>query len=413
MVDDDYTDMEDVVVDKEAIEFDNRNNDDQENGNNDDCNNNDDDDDDDNLLYSEVAATKKRKKGTRSKPMTSKKRKPKGTTKRNNNSRHNSNTSINHDFVVCGKGDADVEGDAEGEESDEDVDLFKERRYEKTNAANWTKHKNGQPRRVIHPIPVTGTSEFFHPNISDIEMKEMIDEHGNIRFHKIFEWMLPTFYGESFYECLSARMCNYMVHSIKSKGQMPCYYWPADGKVIVADDVACFFGCQIARSLRGNPSIACTWLTREPLDAIGTCMNPCQRWPSETSITVFILAIIGTRTTNEARSTQTKNEAVPRTWRITARSSPCARTASTVGGRSVSSWDAGSPLTRAMSQAGTTAPSHKGQIQSLFAPVHQSTHWQLRTVTSRRTKCTFACLVKRRTRIWVNKTRTPSPTKSR
>ncbi len=114
MSDDDYTDMEDVSVDEEAIEFNNRNNDDQENGNNNDCDNDDNNDDNNNVLYSKVAASKKRKKGTRSKPMTSKKRKPKGTTKCNNKSRHNSNTSINHDFVVCGEGDADVEGDADG-----------------------------------------------------------------------------------------------------------------------------------------------------------------------------------------------------------------------------------------------------------------------------------------------------------
>jgi hypothetical protein len=104
-------------------------------------------------------------------------------------------------------------------------------------------------------------------------MKEMINEHGNVRFHKIFELMLSTFYGESFYECLSVRMCNYMVHSIKSKGWMPCYYCPADGKVIVADVVAHFFCCQIARSLWDNPSIARTWLTCKPLDAISTCME--------------------------------------------------------------------------------------------------------------------------------------------
>jgi hypothetical protein len=184
MVDDDYINMEDVAVDEEAIEFNNRNDDDQENENNNDCNNNNDDEDNDNVLYIKVAATKKRKKGTRLKPMMLKKRKPKGTTKHNNKSRHNSNTSINHDFLVWGKGDADVEGDADGEESVEDVDLFKEKRYKKTNAANWTKHKNGQPGRVIHPIPFTGTSEFFCPNISDIEIKEMIREHGAVRFHK-------------------------------------------------------------------------------------------------------------------------------------------------------------------------------------------------------------------------------------
>jgi hypothetical protein len=104
--------------------------------------------------------------------------------------RHNNNTSINHDFVISGKGDADIEGDADGKDSDDNVDLFEEKRFEKTNATNWTKHKNGQPGRDIYPISFTGTSEFFPPNITDKEMKEMIDKHSNIRFHKIFEWML-------------------------------------------------------------------------------------------------------------------------------------------------------------------------------------------------------------------------------
>jgi hypothetical protein len=85
--------------------------------------------------------------------------------------------------------------------------------------------------------------------------------------------MLPTFEGVSFYEFLLARMRNYMLHSIKDKGWTPMYYCPADGKVISADDVARFFGCQLARSLRGNPSIQQTWSTRESLDAIGTCME--------------------------------------------------------------------------------------------------------------------------------------------
>jgi hypothetical protein len=193
--------------------------------------------------------------------------------KRNKESQHNNNTSINHDFVISGKGDADIEGDTDGVDSDNNVDLFKEKRYKKTKATNWTMHKNRQPGREIYPIPFTGTSKFFCPNISDEEMKGMIDEHGNVCFHKNFEWMLPTFDGESFYECLSARMPNYMAHSIKSKGWTPYYYCPADGEVIIADDVARFFGCQIARSLRGNPSINLTWLTRKPLDEISRCME--------------------------------------------------------------------------------------------------------------------------------------------
>ena len=90
-----------------------------------------------------------------------------------------------------------------------------------------------------------------------------MDEHGNIRFHKIFEWMLPPFEGVSFYEFLSARIRNFMLHSIKDKGWMP----------ITVDDVARFFGCQLARSLRGILLIERTWLTCESFNAIGTCME--------------------------------------------------------------------------------------------------------------------------------------------
>jgi hypothetical protein len=75
--------------------------------------------------------------------MTLKKRKSKGTTKCNKNSLHNNNTSVNHDFVICGEGDAVIEGDTDSKDSDNDVDLFEEKRYKKTNAANWMKHKNG------------------------------------------------------------------------------------------------------------------------------------------------------------------------------------------------------------------------------------------------------------------------------
>ncbi len=134
-------------------------------------------------------------------------------------------------------------------------------------------HANGRPGRVIHPIPFTGLAEFFRPNISDKELKGMVDVHSNVRFSKIFEWMLPMLDGESFYEFLSTRMHNFMLHSIKTKGWMPKYYCPANKKVIVADHIAHFFGCQLARSLRGNLSIKRTWLTCKLLNAIGTCME--------------------------------------------------------------------------------------------------------------------------------------------
>jgi hypothetical protein len=76
MVDDDYTDKEDLAAD-EAIEFNNR--DDDDGDDNDDDNGGDNDDDYD--LYSKVGTNKKRKKETRSKQATLKKTKSVAATK--------------------------------------------------------------------------------------------------------------------------------------------------------------------------------------------------------------------------------------------------------------------------------------------------------------------------------------------
>jgi hypothetical protein len=179
MVDNDYTDKEDFATNK-AVEFNNR--DDNDGDNNDDNNGSDDDNDDD--LYSKVATNKKRKKGTRSKQTTLKKTKSVAAAKRNKKSRHINNTTINHDYIISGEGDLVIEGDANGKDSDLDIDFFRERRYEKTKATNWTMHTNGQPGRVIHPIPFTGPAEFFCPNISEEELKGMVDVHGDVRFSK-------------------------------------------------------------------------------------------------------------------------------------------------------------------------------------------------------------------------------------
>jgi hypothetical protein len=50
---------------------------------------------------------------------------------------HNNNTSINHDSAVSGDGDADFERDVDGEDLDNNIDLFEEQRYTKTNKNNW------------------------------------------------------------------------------------------------------------------------------------------------------------------------------------------------------------------------------------------------------------------------------------
>ena len=190
-------------------------------------------------------------------------------------------------MLRSGERDSDgKEGDADGysgggEDSNSDNDFFEDKRYKKSKAKNWTKHTDGRPGREIHPIPFGGTMETFCPKVSDEELKGFIDEHGNIRFFHIYEWMLPSFDGDSFYEFLAARMRNYMLHVIKAKGWVPKYYRPSDDKYILADDVSRFFGCQLARSLRGNPLIERCWSTRESLDAIGTCMESMPKNASE------------------------------------------------------------------------------------------------------------------------------------
>jgi hypothetical protein len=147
-----------------------------------------------------------------------------------------------HSGEVDAKGE---EGDADDysrgdDNSDLDNDYFEEKRYKKTKEKNWTKHTDGRPGREINPIPFEGDETFF-PKVSDEELKGFIDEHGDIRFSRIYYWMLPSFNGDSFYQFVAARMRNYMVHMIKVKGWVPKFYCPSDEKYILAHDVGRFF----------------------------------------------------------------------------------------------------------------------------------------------------------------------------
>ncbi|KAL3774010.1 hypothetical protein ACHAW5_004860 [Stephanodiscus triporus] len=250
------------------------------------------------------------------------KRAERAKTKCNKKSRHNNNTSINHDHALSDKSDVGIEeGDADGENSYEDMDFFKERWYKKT------KPKFG---RCIHPIPFTGPAKFFHPNISDKgELKGMMDAHGGIRFSKVVEWMLPKFDGETAYEFLSARMRNFMVHAMKTKGWKPKHYCPTKGKVIVTDDVTCFFGCQLAWSLRGNPSIERNFSTRE----IGTCMECMPKNAFEDIYTCLHFDNDWDEDDEWDDVYVDAKKAAQMELRITAGSFICLRTASTIGGR--------------------------------------------------------------------------------
>jgi hypothetical protein len=150
-------------------------------------------------------------------PATKKKRKKTGEERatKHNKTRRLNNTTINPDLVLrSGKRDMDgKEGDADGysggdDDSDLDNNVFEEKRCEKSKAKNWTKHTNGQPGRTIYPIPFKGTTQSFCPKVSEEGLKGFTDEHGDVRFYRIYKWMLPSFDGNSFYKFLAARMRN-------------------------------------------------------------------------------------------------------------------------------------------------------------------------------------------------------------
>ena len=73
----------------------------------------------------------------------------------------------------------------------------------KTDAKYWKCMKNGRGGRNVGPIPYTGNEEFA-VNITDEEVEQLKDENGDIRFHKVMEWCIPKFDGESYWEWLAA-----------------------------------------------------------------------------------------------------------------------------------------------------------------------------------------------------------------
>ncbi|KAL3778367.1 hypothetical protein ACHAW5_008310 [Stephanodiscus triporus] len=108
----------------------------------------------------------------------------------------------------------------------------------------------------------------------------MKDGQGEIRFHLVFDWLLPKFgegLDEGFYEFIAARMKNYMTEIIRKRAYRPEHVDPFDRKFITANHVARFFGCQLARAIKGLPSVQQCWSTRESLEAIGTVKEsmPC------------------------------------------------------------------------------------------------------------------------------------------
>jgi hypothetical protein len=88
------------------------------------------------------------------------------------------------------------------------------KRYRMMDQADWTRREHGEGQ-IIKPVPYTGPSELFDIKLEDGDLETMKDAHGTIRFHLVFNWLLPKF-GEGldevgFYEFVVARMQNYMI----------------------------------------------------------------------------------------------------------------------------------------------------------------------------------------------------------
>ena len=95
----------------------------------------------------------------------------------------------------------------------------------RTKAEEWTKvdDNNGLP---VVPIPYTDGNEDVSLNITAAEIKGMKDASGDIRFHKVIEYLLPRFKNsevgqQSLWEWQAARMRNYMKYLVMHHGYKP------------------------------------------------------------------------------------------------------------------------------------------------------------------------------------------------
>ena len=98
------------------------------------------------------------------------------------------------------------------------------------------------------------------------------DSDGKVQYHLIVDWLMPSFGGGSerisFYEWLGDHMQVYATNN-------PCAR--SDGIKFTPDVVRRFFGCQMARSLRGLPSIEQCYDSREPLSHVASITESLQR----------------------------------------------------------------------------------------------------------------------------------------
>jgi hypothetical protein len=176
-----------------------------------------------------LTMTKKKKSKTMTKTITTTTAtKKKGGKRCNNKSRHIKEATINHDSQLSFEGvvEGDLVGDVVGNVDGKDNN-FAEGHYEKTKKHNWVMHADGRTSRAVEPIPFFGQKSDFRPKVTTEELAGMYDGNGDLRFHCIFEWMLPKFGNAddvSFYEYMAARMWNYMLHIISTTHWKPKYF---------------------------------------------------------------------------------------------------------------------------------------------------------------------------------------------
>ena len=207
--------------------------------------------------------------------------------KRNNNAGKRTHkkrkTTINPDLVLGAEfeneGTADMGDEEEGDSGmdDDDGSMVEPKKYGLTTSKDWTMHVTGGGR-PIEPVPYIGEAELFGVKLAEGDLEKLRDTHGVIRFHLVFEWLLPTVGDEEgFYEFIAGRMRNYMIHIMKDMAFKPSHFDPYDEKHIKADHVTRFFGCQLVRAIKGLPSVKDCWSTRESLDAVGTAKESLPR----------------------------------------------------------------------------------------------------------------------------------------
>ena len=102
------------------------------------------------------------------------------------------------------------------EEDDDDSEEEDYKIYRLTDKNDWRKVGSRTRARNVTPIPFTGDKEEFTVKISDEELEDLRDDSGDIRFYKVFQWLLPKYDDQSLWEFLAARMRNYMIHLMLS-----------------------------------------------------------------------------------------------------------------------------------------------------------------------------------------------------